>query len=127
MSLEPAKTRRCLIPNIVMLVRLLKDSSLDILNDPDQKLFTSCAYVSPSAVRCNYPIIVGQQPPYCSCHIDLVSGARESKPQRKRKAPDEEKETKRKPKENAEKSKPETPRPKKKVIHSASIAAASSS
>jgi len=46
--------------------------------------------VSPSAVSCNYPILVGQNPPFCNGHIDLV-GNKETKvtSTRKRKLPGE--------------------------------------
>eukprot|EP01116_Phalansterium_solitarium_P003066 TRINITY_DN1356_c0_g1_i2.p1 TRINITY_DN1356_c0_g1~~TRINITY_DN1356_c0_g1_i2.p1 ORF type:complete len:295 (-),score=109.99 TRINITY_DN1356_c0_g1_i2:50-934(-) len=59
-----------------------------ILCDPRQQLFTNCAYVSsshhpqPQAQHqapqpCRYPIIVGQSPPYCCGHVDLVVAAKD--------------------------------------------------
>jgi hypothetical protein len=72
----------------------------DILNEPNQKLFTHCAYVNPQGgAQCTYPIIVGQNPPYCNGHIDLVI-PKEAKPSKKRKGPDDDKGPIAEPKKN---------------------------
>lgn len=57
----------------------------DILQDPNQKLFTSCTYTNQNGTVCNYPILVGQNPPYCNAHAESVGGSKDQKIVRKRK------------------------------------------
>lgn len=49
-------------------------------------------YTSPTGVSCNYPILVGQTPPFCNGHIDLVGNKEQPNkpPPRKRKPVGEE-------------------------------------
>ena len=56
-----------------------------VLNDPKQKLFSSCSYVNRENVTtnnnnnvtnnygssCNYPVLIGQYPPLCNGHLEL--------------------------------------------------------
>ena len=45
---------------------------LDILNDPNQKLFKGCTFKSSNGIVCNYPILINQKPSLCPIHADLA-------------------------------------------------------
>jgi len=61
-----------------------------ILSDANQKLFTKCLYET-SGGLCNYPILIGQDPPHCIAHMELVHNLTSVKFSRKRKQNEEEK------------------------------------
>ena len=45
---------------------------LDILSDPNQKLFKGCTFKSSNGIVCNYPILISQKPSLCPIHADLA-------------------------------------------------------
>jgi len=44
-----------------------------ILHDPKQKLFTGCNYLTLQRNKCDFPILVGQNPPYCYAHLEIYN------------------------------------------------------
>lgn len=45
----------------------------DILNDPNQTLFIPCTFKRLDGQQCNFPVLVGSDPPYCYCHLEVSS------------------------------------------------------